>query len=162
MTLPAVDVVVLTLDRRDDVHECIDSVLAQDHPEVRLWVIDQGSAKDTVASLKRRAEAGEFHFQASGRIGIAAGRNLGYRLGEAPVIVSLDNDAVLADPGAARRAASALQQDPGLGVVAFAVHNYHADGPDLSCWIYPWPVESYFGKSFTSARFCGGAHAIRR
>lgn len=160
--LPPVDVVVLSLDRRRDVNECVDSVLDQDHPDVRLWVIDQGSGSETLASLRQRAGKGRFQLREAGRIGIAAGRNLGYRLGRAPVIVSLDNDAVLGDRDVLRRAVSGLEAQGNLGALAFAVHDYYRGGPDMSCWVYPWPAETHFDRSFTTARFCGGAHAILR
>ena len=96
--LPAVDVVVLTIDRLEDVQACIDSVLAQDHPEVHLFLLDQGSAPATVATLATRAETEGFDFLPIERIGVGPGRNLGTALGQAPVVVALDNDATLADP----------------------------------------------------------------
>lgn len=162
MTLPAVDVVVLTLDRRHDINACIDSVLAQDHPDLHLWVIDQGSTAETVDELRQRALSNGFDLHQSGRIGIAAGRNLGNALGRAPVIISLDNDAVFADRGVARRAAECLAEHDELAAVAFAVHDFHHQGPDLGCWVYPWPVATHFDQAFPTARFCGGAHAVRR
>jgi len=162
MSLGAIDVVVLSLDRLQDIHECIDSVLAQDHPIVRLWVLDQGSEQLTVTSLKQRALADGFRFVEVGRIGVAAGRNQGYRMGKAPVIVALDNDAVLSDAGVLTRVEQRFAGDPKLGALAFAVQDYGAGGPDVGNWGYPWPVESHFHKEFLAARFCGAGHAISR
>jgi GT2 family glycosyltransferase len=162
MSVGAIDVVVLSLARLEDTHECIDSVLAQDHPDVRLWVLDQGSEQSTVTSLKQRARADGFYFGEVGRVGVAAGRNQGYRMGKAPVIVALDNDAVLSDAGVLTRVEQRFAADPKLGALAFAVHDYAAGGPDVGSWGYPWPVESHFHREFLAARFCGAGHAVSR
>ena len=162
MKLPPVDVVVLSLDRMADTHECIDSVRGQDHPDVRLWVLDQGSGAPMIESLRARARDERFAFVEGGRTGVAAGRNRAYRMGSAPVIVSLDNDAVLADPGVLTRAARRVGEDRRLGALAFAVHDYSRGGPDLGSWGYPWPAASHFDREFLAARFSGGGHAIAR
>lgn len=159
---PPVDVVVLSLDRMADTHECIDSVRGQDHPDVRLWVLDQGSGPPMLESLRARARDERFTFVEGGRTGVAAGRNRAYRMGSAPVIVSLDNDAVLADPGVLTRAAQRMGEDRRLGALAFAVHDYNRGGPDLGSWGYPWPAASHFDRGFLAARFPGGGHAIAR
>jgi len=157
-----IDVVVLSLDRLHDTHECIDSILAQDHPQVRLWVLDQGSEPATVASLRQRSLADSFAFVEVGRIGVAAGRNRGYRMGKAPLIVALDNDAVLSDAGVLTRIGQRFAADARLGVLAFAVHDYARGGPDVGSWGYPWPVASHFKQEFLAARFCGAGHAVSR
>ncbi|MSQ98770.1 MAG: glycosyltransferase [Xanthomonadales bacterium] len=156
----AIDVVVLSLDRLRDTHECIDSVLEQDHTQVRLWVLDQGSEPATVASLRQRSLADGFAFVEVGRIGVAAGRNRGYRMGKAPLIVALDNDAVLSDTGVLTRVAQRFATNAKLGVLAFAVHDYAKGGPDMGSWSYPWPVASHFNREFLAARFCGAGHAV--
>jgi len=158
----AVDVVVLCLDRMEDTLECIDSVLTQDHPDVRLWVLDQGSDASMIAALRARAEADGFQFVEGRRTGVAAGRNRGYRMGVAPVIVALDNDAVLSDPSVLTRVVQRFESDSKLGVLAFAVHNYRTGGPDMGSWGYPLPARDYFQKEFLTARFCGAGHAVSR
>lgn len=157
-----IDVVVLSLDRLHDTHECIDSILAQDHPQIQLWVLDQGSAPSTVASLRQRSLAEGFCFTEVGHIGVAAGRNRGYRMGAAPLIAALDNDAVLSDEGVLTRVWRRFAANPRLGVLAFAVHDYATGGPDLGSWGYPWPVASHFNQEFLAARFCGAGHAVSR
>ena len=158
----SIDVVVLCLDREQETQECIDSVLRQDHPGVQLWLVDQGSQPQTAGRLSARAQADGFHFLHSGPVGIAAGRNIGFGRGTAEVIVSLDNDALLADAGSLSRVAELMAAKDAPAVVGFAVYDGSGSGPDHHCWVYPRPVETHFGKSFSAARFCGGAHAIRR
>ena len=162
MKTGAVDVVVLCLDRLEDTLECIDSVLAQKHPDVRLWVLDQGSHGSFITVLRLRAQVDGFQFVEGGLTGVAAGRNRGYRMGQAPVIVALDNDAILSDPDVLTRVEDRFARNSKLGVVAFAVYDYTSGGPDLGSWGYPWPVESHFQKEFLSARFCGAGHAVSR
>jgi len=83
-------------------------------------------------------------------------------MGQAPVIVALDNDAVLSDPSVLSRVEQRFALDSRLGVLAFAVHDYRTGGPDMGSWGYPWPLESHFQQEFLAARFCGAGHAIRR
>jgi GT2 family glycosyltransferase len=158
----AIDVVVLCLDRLQDTLECIDSVLAQDHPDVRLWVLDQGSEPASRGVLRQRAERDGFSFTEGRRTGVAAGRNTGYRMGRAPVIVALDNDAVLSDEGVLTRVSDRFAAEEALGALAFAVLDYKQGGPDIASWGYPWPVETHLQREFPTARFCGAGHAIAR
>lgn len=157
-----IDVVVITLGRQAEVNECIDSVLAQDYPALQLRVLDQGSTPELVKQLRLRAASEGFEFHEIGPVGVAAGRNAGYRLGTGALIVSLDNDAVFSDSTMLTRVARSFEQKTAPQVISFAVHRYDNDDPDMSCWVFPWPVESHFGQSFKTARFCGGAHAITR
>ena len=157
-----IDVVVLCLDRLEDTIECIDSVLAQDHPEVSLWVLDQGSESSSRRVLRDRAARDGFSFTEGRRTGVAAGRNTGYRMGTAPLIVALDNDAVLADKGVLTRVSERFAREKTLGALAFAVLDYNTGGPDVGSWGYPWPVSTHLDKEFIAARFCGAGHAIAR
>jgi GT2 family glycosyltransferase len=94
-------------------------------------------------------------------IGVAAGRNLATRLGKAPYVVSLDNDAVFGDRRCVARAVAALTEQPSLGGLAFRIVD-EATGSDHMYWDYP---EAYRGAglaSFEVTRFLGGGHALRR
>ena len=157
-----IDVVVLSLNRLQDTLECIDSVLTQDYPGVHLWVLDQGSEPATLEALRQKAVLGGFSFVEGKRTGVAAGRNRGYRMGNAPVIVALDNDAILADSGVLTRVSERFAGDDKLGVVAFSVLEYANGGADMGSWGYPWPVKSHLNKEFLTARFCGAGHALSR
>ena len=161
-TCAGIDVVILTLDRLNDTLECIQSVLNQDYPDIRLWIVDQGSCEETVTTLKDRSKRDNFTVVETGLTGVPAGRNTGYRLGNAPIIVSLDNDAVFSDTSVLTRVERRFVTEARLGALAFAIHDYASGGPDVGSWGFPLPVEEWFDKEFLAARFCGAGHAISR
>lgn len=157
-----VDVVVLTWNRLQESVDCIESVLAQKGVDLRLWIIDQGSDAPVLEKLGQYTENSHVQLIKVGKnLGVPAGRNLGMSLGQAPVIVSIDNDATLCQPETLRAVVKDFKTEPQLGALAFAIFDQQG-GPDVSSWGYPWPVSQYFQRRFDTARFCGAGHALRR
>jgi GT2 family glycosyltransferase len=159
---PVVDVVILSWRRAACTVEAVCSVLAQKGVRPQVWIVDQGSGPETLnvlVELVRRSPA--VHLTALDRnVGVPAGRNIGIALGSAPVVVGLDNDAVMGDPYVLRHAVSCFDSAPRLGAVAFRILDAATGDDDRSSWVHPRsrsPVES-----FPAARFCGAAHALRR
>lgn len=162
-SLPAVDVVVLSWNRLEDTVDTLRSVLSQEAVEPRLWVVDQGSTTDTLAGLRSfsadHPNVGLVELDRN--VGVPAGRNMGIRRGQAPWVVSLDNDAVLSTPHDLGRAVRHLAGSPWLGAVAFRAEEYHTGDLDATTWAYPSALQESDG-SVPVARFVGVGHALRR
>ncbi|HET8931856.1 MAG TPA: hypothetical protein VFN67_00380, partial [Polyangiales bacterium] len=94
-------------------------------------------------------------------VGVAAGRNIASRLGCAPYLVSLDNDAVFVDDHCVARAVARLEREPTLGAVAFRILDA-LTGSDEAYWDYPVQLRRSKLPSFAVTRFLGGGHALRR
>jgi GT2 family glycosyltransferase len=160
---PAVDVVVLSWNRPAETMETLDSVLAQEQVRVRLWVVDQGSHPSQVADLRAlsgRNPAVQL-IELGRNVGVPAGRNIGVRAGSADWVVSLDNDAVFASPGAMATAVSRLVAFPRVGAVAFRAEDYSTGDLDRTSWVYPSALETC-AEPVPVARFVGVGHALRR
>ena len=112
-------VVVLTRNRRDDLIDCLEAVRAFDVPDLRLFVVDNGSTDDTAevvasdfpeATLLREPE----------NLGAPGGRNVGWKhavvTGRPQYVLFLDDDAV-ADPALARTMVQRLEDDLETAVV---------------------------------------------
>ena len=91
MTVPEVDVVILTWNDGPLLEAAIDSALASDGVDVHVFVVDNGSDPpatvpddDRVVLVRNDANRG-----------VAPGRNQGARLGTSPYICILDSDARL-------------------------------------------------------------------
>lgn len=99
MTTCAIDVVILTWNDGDDARRAIDSALASEDVEVRVWVVDNASDdafQDRSNDPRVRVD------RQSVNLGVAGGRNHGLRLGTAPYVCILDSDAELSPPSLAR------------------------------------------------------------
>lgn len=162
--LPEVDIIILSLDRSDDTIAAIDSALEQTGISQRVWVVDQGSGADTIERLKRHVvDKSLVHLEITGRnLGIPGGRNLATRLGQAPYVVALDNDAVFCSEEEVAKAIRRLEGDPGLAGIGFRILNYFSRGDDERSWGYPKSLKPRSHCEFLATRFIGTGHALRR
>ena len=92
-------------------------------------------------------------------IGIPGGRDLGFRSSCASVVAFLDDDAVLVSQDAGDRIVSAMQADPGLGVLSFRIVD--EVGATQRRHV-PRPGSGSADRSGPVVTFLGGACAIRR
>ncbi|MET0390469.1 MAG: glycosyltransferase [Polyangiales bacterium] len=160
---PRVDIIILDWNRPDSTILAIRSALAQTGVDRTIWVVDQGSEPAHRARLARFCEDHpEVKTHWLGRnVGVAAGRNIASALGDAPYIVSLDNDAVFGDNECVARAITRFEAQPELGAVAFRVLDADT-GSEHAYWDYPQALLHAEIPSFEVTRFLGGGHAMRR
>jgi len=161
--LPAVDVVILSLNRIDDTIAAIASALEQKAVRKHIWIVDQAS--DALQHTRLRAFVnGKPVVLKSLRqnVGVSAGRNIASRMGRAPYIVALDNDAVFSSPHTLERAIAHLEADPMLGAVGFRILNYFSREDDASSWVYHQKMTHHASHEFPAAQFVGAGHAVRR
>lgn len=161
---PSVDVIILSWNRPAETVEAIHSALAQQGVDVRVQVVDQGSDAPTRQALEQlaRDEPRVAVTWLERNLGVARGRNIAMRMGRAPVIVALDNDAVFASPGTLLQAVQRFEREPDLGAIGFRILNFHTGDDDRGSWAYPRTLLARRGDEFQTTRFCGCGHAIRR
>lgn len=158
-----VDIIILDWNRPDCTIEAIRSALSQTDVSRKVWVVDQGSEphnREKLAAFCREHRDVHVHWLER-NVGVAAGRNIATSLGNAPFVVSLDNDAIFLDTQCVARAVERLRSQPTLGGVAFRILDADT-GNERQFWDYP---EVYLGtdyESFEVTRFLGGGHALRR
>jgi hypothetical protein len=115
---PAVSIVLATHNRSEWLRRAMDSVLEQDHPDLELLVMDDGSSDGTPELLRAYAERHpreRFRFFRHHNMGQARTLNRGYELARGDILGYLSDDDMLA-PGAVSRLVSALD-DPELVAV---------------------------------------------
>lgn len=163
-TKTSVDIVILSWGRIPDTCLAIDSALAQTGVAIRVLVVDQGTAAEELAVLKA-------HVACNDRVtlvcniqnrGVPGGRNQASALGTAPYIVALDNDAEFASEDEVARAVEAMEIDRSIGALAFRIVLFSTGQDDKSSWPYPIPMANNAGRRFTTARFVGAGHMLRR
>ncbi len=158
------DVVILALDRASETEAAIASALAQQGVARHLFVVDQGSAPQTLARLARAVDVRrEATLVSLGcNRGVAEGRNAGAALGHGRVIVGLDNDAEFADSTTLMRAVAVLDASPDAAALGFRIVEHGSGRDDLSSWGYPLALLPGAGAAFDAVTFVGAGHAIRR
>lgn len=162
MSLPQVDVIILSWNRVDDTLAAIASAASQQDVELKILVVDQGSEPENLARIEAAlsALACARLMRLPRNVGVPGGRNLAAAMGSAPTIVALDSDAEFADSRVLARAAELLETRPDLCAIGFAVINYFSRETDWSSWDYPNHCSP--DREFMATRFVGAGHAIRR
>jgi GT2 family glycosyltransferase len=159
-----VDVIILSWNRSTDTIAAIESALAQEGVAKRVLIVDQGSTEDNLEKLREACAAHpDVVLKELGcNVGVARGRNIASRMGGAPLIVALDNDAVFPDRTTLARVVHRFRNDHALGAVAFRIINYFTGVDDEMCWDYPAALKAHADQEFLATRFIGAGHAMRR
>lgn len=159
-----VDVIILSWNRAKDTIAAIESALSQQGVEVRVLVVDQGSSAENLAKLREAvAPRPTVTLRELGcNVGVARGRNIASRMGGAPYIVALDNDAVFPDQNVLVEVVRRFERDLALGAIAFRILNFFTGEDDEMCWDYPRVPRACADQEFLVSRFVGAGHAMRR
>lgn len=159
-----VDVVILFWNRVEETMAAITSALEQEGISKTVCVVDNGSTAENRATLEDFiAGKPEVCLQSlDTNVGPAAARNIGSRMGSAPYIVGLDNDAVFADTHTLEKAVGYLEREKDLAAIAFRILNYFTGDDDEMSWGYPDVLRPRSKEEFFTTRFVGAGHAIRR
>lgn len=115
-----VSAVVVNFNGRGCVLEAVESLVAQDLPEIEVLVVDNGSTDGSDADLERRFGARVRLIRAGRNLGFGGGNNLAIREARGDYLLLLNSDAV-ATPGFAREMVAAAEADPRVGMVAAKV-----------------------------------------
>ena len=163
-SLPPVDVVLLSWNRVEMTIETIENLVNQQGINLKVWIVDQGSEPANLQQLKDAAQQYEnvYIHELEENVGVPGGRNIGIDLGTAEYTVSIDNDAIFESPHALAQVVQIFEQEPDLGVIGFRIRNFYTSQDDEFSWVYPKSRKSEREQRFTTTRFSGCGHAIRR
>lgn len=118
-------VVICTINRPDDIRECLTSLAAQTHRPDEVIVVDDGDYQQTASTVANADLESITHVEGSGR-GVPASRNRGIDEATGDVVCFVDDDVVLPSNWLAEILAVYRERDPdGVGGL---VVNYNPDG----------------------------------
>jgi GT2 family glycosyltransferase/glycosyltransferase involved in cell wall biosynthesis len=112
----SVSLIIVNLNGRALLGECLDSVAAQETPAAEIILVDNGSTDDSVPFV-RGAYPQVQVIEAGRNLGFAAGCNLGAHHATGEFLAFLNNDA-RADPGWLGAMVSTARADPAVACVA--------------------------------------------
>ncbi|MFF9069907.1 glycosyltransferase [Streptomyces sp. NPDC014891] len=116
---PRASVVVATRERPGPLARALDSLLAQDHPDFELIVVDNAPRTADTRELVTRAyaeHADRIRYVREDVPGLATAHNTGLAAAEGAVVAFTDDD-VIADPRWLSALTAPFAADPGLGCV---------------------------------------------
>jgi glycosyltransferase involved in cell wall biosynthesis len=109
-----VTVIIPAFNHARFIDECVGSVLAQDHPQLEVIVVDDGSSDGTLERLQAYGERITLLRQRGGRQ--ARARNMALRVARGELVAFLDSDDRYL-PGRIRLAVEAFHADPSADVI---------------------------------------------
>ncbi len=159
-----IDIVILSFNRVESTLETISSVLIQKGATYKIWLVDQGSIPNNLGVLRTaiRKLKQVFLYELGRNVGVAEGRNIGIALGDAPIVVCLDNDAVFQQDNALWKIRNCFSAQLDLGAIGFRIQNYYTGSLDKFSWVYPRAQINLAEQYFQTTRYCGAGHALRR
>lgn len=128
--VPLVGAIVLNCSGRDDAVRCIESLLANDYPRLRIYVVDNGST-DGLVELMRERYPGVVVIENGANLGWTGGNNAGVRrtLADGCDFVFILNNDVVPAPDCVARLVEAAMQYRHAG--AYQPKVYLADEPHI-------------------------------
>jgi GT2 family glycosyltransferase len=95
-------------------------------------------------------------------LGVSRGRNYAVRLSRAPILVFLDDDALVRNDNALPAIAAIFNENPAIGIAAFKIYYYSTGELQVNAFPHKRFAERKDSPHFDTAYFSGAAHAIRR
>ena len=174
MPSPSISVVVVNLNGRELLGDCLDALEAQDYPRDRreIVLVDNGSTDSSVAFV-REAYPDVRVVEAGRNLGFAGGNNLGAQVARGDYLALINNDAHAA-PQWLSRMTEALEGEPPVACAASRILDWEGEVID-----YVGPAMNLYGRAFHVDQGvpvglrsqerprellapCGGAMMIRR
>jgi hypothetical protein len=161
MEKPLVSVIVINFNKLDVLRRCLQSVVAQEWPQLEVIVVDNASEDGS-------ADMVETEF--SGRVSVirrtvnspTAARNDGYRAAGGRYLLSLDNDIVLSDATVIAKGVALFEEFPGAGALAFRIGTVEdPTEPLIEHWWHPLPIAEAGDSYFYTDYFGEGAVFLR-
>ncbi len=153
-----ISVAIITRQRRADVIKAVESALAEIGPDDSVIVLENGCPDDSTAGLEDRYPTVRWE-RITRNLGVSGGRNRLIELTSTPIILFLDDDAVLHE-GAVASVRRHLVESPQTGIVAMRMDEPKTRTPRSH--EFPAKDKTRYEAAFETTYFIGGAFAVRR
>lgn len=156
---PWVSVIIPSYNHAPYLRECIDSVLEQDHPNIEVIVVDDGSTDASMEILRAYGDRILLLQQCGGRQ--ARARNLGFRAARGELLAFLDSDDRYL-PGRISAAVDALRADPWVDVIWSDYRLIDAAGSVISTVNWTAARDDFRRELIAGNPICNATVTLRR
>lgn len=147
-----VTVLITTYNRKAEIGGCLDSVLRQDYP-CEVLVLDDASSDGTTEYVREHYPTVRVD-RVEKNLGLIGQRSRGAQLATGDIIVSIDDDVELVEPGLLRQVAEAFDADD-IGAVTFP-------SIDVRTGKHVYSEPPTKDRRWACGGYRGCAHALRR
>jgi cellulose synthase/poly-beta-1,6-N-acetylglucosamine synthase-like glycosyltransferase len=119
MPLPPLSIVILTCDSAATIGTCLESLVAQDHADFEVVIVDDRSTDGTLDRVEAYRDRLDLRVVHNGARNIPRGRNLGLAASRNRYVAFLDSDD-WATPNWSRAIAAAFREMPDVALIAGA------------------------------------------
>jgi Glycosyltransferases involved in cell wall biogenesis len=131
MKTPLVSVIVPCYNAAAHLGDALDALAAQDHPQIEVIVVDDGSTDGTAALARRRPQV---RLVCQANAGPSAARNAGIGIASGEFLTFCDADDLFR-PHKVRVQAEFLQENPHVGCVLVHHETFFAEGTERPAWL---------------------------
>lgn len=155
-------IVIITYNRKNDLRECIDSILNQSYVPDEIIIVDNNSTDGTENYFKSELKNPLVKYiRLDKNLGVAGGRNYGIKQASGDILVFIDDDSLIEPINAIEKIIKKFEENPEIGIIAFKIVNYHTK----TIWREEFPhIDKSLNpeEEFETTYFIGAGHAIRR
>ncbi len=169
---PLVSVIIVNLNGRPHLQDCLSSVLSQAYTPIEVILVDNGSQDDSVSWVREHFPAVQI-VALQDNLGFAAGNNAGIDIARGEYVLILNNDTELA-PACVAELVSIAASDARIAAVAAMMKMFYLRGfvNSIGGAVGPigWGSDAYIGhldagqfeRTFEVFSACFGAALLRR
>lgn len=132
--LPLVSVIIVTFNRKDEVIECIDSVLNSAYKSFEVMVVDNASTDGTYAALQARYGNKISVVKSDNNLYAGGGRNLGAGHANGEYLLFIDSDNVI-DKDMIMNLVSSIYENRDLRAGIVGPFTYYKSDKKRLCWL---------------------------
>ena len=118
-----VSVVIVNWNGAEVLPECLESLLALNHKNIEIVVVDNGSTDDSIDVVNRICKNKAKVIPLKKNIGFAAGMNVGFENARGEFIATLNND-MIAEPSWLDQPLELMLKDKSIGIISCRQMNY--------------------------------------
>jgi GT2 family glycosyltransferase len=156
---PLVSIILISMNRKEMLENCLRSVQRQVFQDVEIIVVDNASS-DGTGDMVQTLFPGVRYFYLSDNLGVPGGRNYAVRKSEGEFCVFIDDDAIFADNNAINRVVMYFQSDFTLGCIAFRIVQPSDEREEYKG--IPRADKKTINTDYECSYFCGAGFACRR